>query len=67
MENNKNFNSYKSSINGTRIEVVTYKIGNDYFCHVTNDDAGPTISRSKAETAEEAQKVALEKATRRLS
>ncbi len=67
MKNNNDFSSYQKEINGTRIEVVVYKIESQYFCHISNAEAGPTIARAKATTATEAEKVALEKATRRLT
>jgi hypothetical protein len=53
-------------INGFKVNVTSYRIGGQFYCHVTNVDPDATISRAEAATAEEAEKVALERATERL-
>lgn len=53
-------------MNGVRLEVRSYKIGNTYHCHVANVDPGATIARASAPTEEEAVRVATEKARERV-
>jgi hypothetical protein len=53
----------RRTLEGTRVEVTSYRIGGTYHCHVANLDPGATIARASAATAEEAIRVALEKAS----
>ena len=60
---------YKQEIrdmNGTQIRVTTYKIGDEYFCHVSNFDPDATISRARAGTKEAAVNEAIQKASDRI-
>ena len=54
-------------LNGTEIRITTYKIGQEYYCHVYSADPGATIARSSALQRETAIDEALQKAKRRLS
>jgi hypothetical protein len=53
-------------IAGVKISVQTYKIGEQFHCHVSNVDPGATIARAQAATFEEALQLALQKARQRL-
>ncbi|MDZ7363701.1 MAG: hypothetical protein ONB46_23735 [candidate division KSB1 bacterium] len=53
-------------INGQKVNVTSYKIGEQFYCHVTNVDPDATISRAEAATREDAEKAAMEKAAARL-
>ena len=53
-------------VNGISIRIVTYKIGDDFFCHIANADPGATIARTAGATVEEARQKALQKVMERL-
>jgi hypothetical protein len=48
------------------VKVTSYKIGDRYFCHVTNVDPDATIARAHGDSREEAVGEAMRKATVRL-
>jgi len=54
------------TINGFTVNVTSYKIGVQFYCHLTNIDPDATIARAEAATREEAERLAIEKATERL-
>jgi len=51
---------------GVEITVTSYCIGERFYCHVANRDPGAVIARAEAASREEAEKMAIEKATERL-
>jgi len=53
-------------VNGISIRIVNYKIGDEYFCHISNVDPGATIARAAGSTVEEARQKAMQKAMERL-
>lgn len=64
-----NAEEYKTKpleINGVRLEVRSYKVGNTYHCHISNTDPGATIARASGMTEEEAVTIATEKARQRV-
>ena len=62
----ENFKEEVSEFNGVPIRVTTYKIGDDYYCHVYNVDPGATIARSTAATREKAVEEAMLKVSHRI-
>jgi hypothetical protein len=46
------------------INIVSYKLGDRYFCTVDNVDPGARLSKGEGATREEAEAQAVEKATR---
>ncbi|MDA2933391.1 hypothetical protein MYX82_03505 [Acidobacteria bacterium AH-259-D05] len=62
----ENYHSETREVQGTTVNVTTYKIGERYFCHIDNVNPGATIARSEGASLAEALEVALEKATARL-
>jgi len=60
------YRTITQEINGFKVNVTSYKIGEQFYCHVTNVDPDATISRAEAVTRGEAEKIAIEKATERL-
>jgi hypothetical protein len=62
----EDYRAVLQEINGRKVKVTSYKIGGQFYCHVTNVDPDATISRAEADTREEAEKAALEKAAARL-
>ena len=51
---------------GWQISIETYKLGDVYHCTISNVDPGARIARGDGATREEAERVAIEKATRYL-
>jgi len=53
-------------VNGFLVHITTYKIGDDYYCHIANADPGATIVRASGTTTEEARQKAMQKVFDRL-
>jgi hypothetical protein len=62
----ENFREEFREIEGIRVRVTGYKIGEEYYCHVYNADPGATISRASAATSDAAEEEALRKAIERI-
>jgi hypothetical protein len=52
---------------GWKINVVSYRLGERFYCAVDNVDPGARLARGEGESREEAESRALEKARRYLS
>ena len=48
------------------IHIVTYCVGDTYYCTIDNVDPGARFARAEGATREDAERVALEKAQRYL-
>jgi hypothetical protein len=48
------------------VKITSYKIGEQYFCHVSNVDPDATIARAHGASLDEAVNEAVRKATVRL-
>lgn len=55
------------TIDGWPIHIVTYRIGQTYYCTVDNVDPGARFARAEAATRADAERTALEKAKRYLA
>jgi hypothetical protein len=53
-------------ISDVKVKVSSYRIGENFYCHVENLDPGATIARAEASTREEAIDLAVQKAAVRL-
>jgi hypothetical protein len=53
-------------VSGWPISVETYKLGDVYHCTISNVDPGARFARADGSTKDEAERLALEKATRYL-
>lgn len=53
-------------VEGIKVRVTGYKIGEEYYCHIYNADPGATIARACASTHDAAEEEALRKATERI-
>ncbi|MBI3003668.1 MAG: hypothetical protein HYY54_08675 [candidate division NC10 bacterium] len=49
------------------INIVSYRLGDRYYCTVDNVEPGARIARGEGATREEAERSAVEKATARLA
>ena len=45
-----------------KVNIVSYKLGDQYYCTVDNVEPGATLARGQGSTREEAEKKALERA-----
>lgn len=63
----KEYRSESIQLKGNDLSVKSYRIENQFFCHVENLDPGAVIARGEGKTREEAVKNALQKAGERLS
>jgi hypothetical protein len=52
---------------GWPVTIETYKLGDVYHCTIANVDPGARIARGDGATREEAEGLAIEKATRYLA
>jgi hypothetical protein len=62
----ENYTERNEEIDGWPVHIVTYRIGEKYYCTIDNVDPGARFARAEAATREEAERVALEKAQRYL-
>jgi hypothetical protein len=57
----------QEEIAGWRVHIVTYKIGDRYYCTIDNVDPGARFARAEGTTRDEAERAALEKARKYLA
>ena len=62
----ENFKEEIAEVKGVLVRGTTYKIGENFYCHVYNVDPGATIARSTAATREKAVEEAMLKVTQRI-
>jgi hypothetical protein len=53
-------------IDGWQVHIVTYQIGDRFYCAIDNVDPGARFARAEGPTREEVERVALEKARKYL-
>lgn len=54
------------TIDAWPIHIVTYRVGDTYYCTIDNVDPGARFARAEGATREDAEGVALEKAKKYL-
>ena len=62
----EDFSERREEIDGWPVRIVTYRIGDMYYCTIDNVDPGARFARAEAATREEVERVALERAQRHL-
>ena len=67
MPNATNYKVEKTEIQGVKVSITTYQIGDQFICHIENENPGATIARAVGTSQEEVTQLAIEKATKRLS
>jgi hypothetical protein len=55
------------TLNGWPIHIVTYRIGDVYYCMIDNVDPGARFARAQGATRQDSERTALEKAAKYLS
>ena len=56
----------QEAIDGWQVHIVTYRIGDRFYCTIDNVDPGARFARADGDTREQAERVALEKARKYL-
>jgi hypothetical protein len=56
----------KMELAGWPVHLTSYRIGETFHCSIDNVSPGATLARSSGPTREEAERIAIEKATERL-
>ena len=57
----------QEEIAGWEVTIETYKLGDVYHCTIANVDPGARVARADGKTKQEAESLAIEKATRYLA
>jgi hypothetical protein len=60
----EDFRERRDEIGGWAVNVVSYKIGDRFYCTIDNVDPGARFARAEGATREEAESAASEKAAR---
>jgi hypothetical protein len=60
------FTERKQIIDGWDVNLVTYRIGERWYCTIDNVDPGARFARAEGASREEAEHLALEKAQKHL-
>ena len=60
------FLEHREELSGWQVNIVSYRVGERFYCTIDNVDPGARFARAEGSTREEAEKVAIEKATRYL-
>jgi len=61
------YSSRYEQVGQWRINIVSYKLGDEFICTVNNVEPGATLARAQAATREEAEKEAISKAEHMLA
>jgi hypothetical protein len=61
------YRTREETLAGWAVRVISYQCGDRFLASVENSDAGARIARAEGGTREEAEKVAIDKATERLA
>ena len=64
--NAEDYSSREIELSGWPIRIETYRLGAVYHCTISNVDPGARFARADGSTNDEAERTALEKATRYL-
>ncbi len=62
----ENYTERSETLDGWPVHIVTYRIGETYYCTIDNVDPGARFARAEGPTREETERAALEKARRYL-
>jgi hypothetical protein len=60
------FRERRSELGGWDVNIVSYRVGERFYCTIDNVDPGARFARAEGATREEAESAALEKARRHL-
>jgi hypothetical protein len=60
------YSERQEEIDGWKVHIVTYKVGDRYYCSIDNVDPGARFARAEGATREDVERVAVEKARKYL-
>ena len=60
------FQERREDLGGWKVNIVSYRIGDRFYCTIDNVDPGARFARAEGATREEAEATALDKAKRHL-
>ena len=63
----EDYTERNEDVGGWPVHIVTYRIGDKYYCTIDNVDPGARVARAEGATCEDVEREALEKAQRYLS
>ena len=63
----EHYSRRQQELAGWQVTIETYKLGEVYHCTISNLDPGARFARADGQTKEEAESLAIEKATRYLA
>jgi hypothetical protein len=61
------YSKRQTELGGWPASIETYRLGDVYYCTISNVDPGARIARAQGPTRDAAEQTAIEKATRYLS
>jgi hypothetical protein len=64
MLKSEDYQERRQELDGWQINVVTYRVGDRFYCTIESVDPGARFARAEAASREEAEAAALEKAGR---
>jgi hypothetical protein len=62
----EDYTERRETVDGWPIHIVTYRIGDKYYCSIDNVDPGARFARAEGTTREDVERVALTKAKKYL-
>ncbi len=62
----EDFQERREELGGWAVNIVSYRIGDMFYCTIDNVDPGARFARAEASTRQEAESLAREKAGRYL-
>ena len=62
----EDFQERREELSGWRVNIVSYRVGDRFYCTIDNVDPGARFARAEGATREEAEGAALDKANRYL-
>jgi hypothetical protein len=66
MMKSEDFQERRDELGGWAVNIVSYKIGDRFYCTIDNVDPGARFARAEGATREEAEGAARDKAARYL-
>ena len=62
----EDFRERRDELDGWQVNIVSYRVGDRYYCTIDNVDPGARFARAEGDTRETAESAALEKAAKYL-
>ena len=66
MSNAQDYQVAERRINDVAVKITSYRLGDAYYCQVTNAEPGATIARAEGASRRQAMDAAISKAVKQL-